>query len=140
MVKLMEFNIDEMFRMFKENLDIEKDGEGVLIRFKIPPPDFDPTMFKGLVEKMMAMRDPSGENEDEYNVRVDVLEDGTGFKIIPENPQDIDKIFDSLQKLFDPSFFQEVVNAFMQYMGGGMLDDDNNMDNEPRDPPDQYYM
>jgi hypothetical protein len=138
---------DEAFDQFKNNIEISRDDEGVIIKFKTLAPGMNMDMLKSMLENMMgaggndmmkrftklmggededededtdedetedeAMRD----DEQEPGFRVEVLEDGSGFKLIPNDPADIDELHESMKSMFDPNVFKTAMDAAFQLFG-----------------------
>lgn len=137
------------FDRFKDNIEISRDDEGVIIQFKNLAPGMNIDMLKSMVENMMSKgagandmmkrftKLMSGETEDEDEdtdedeaedeamsddaqepgFRVETLEDGSGFKLIPDDPADIDDLLESMKSMFDPEMFRNMMNAAFQLFG-----------------------
>jgi len=137
------------FDQFKNNIEISRDNEGVIIQFKNLAPGMNMDMLKSMLENMMSSgsndmmkrftRLMGGQDEDEDEdedveedesedeamrdeekgpgFRVDVLEDGSGFKLIPDDLADIDELLESMKSMFDPDTFKNMMNAAFQLFG-----------------------
>ncbi|HME55946.1 MAG TPA: hypothetical protein VKM55_27330 [Candidatus Lokiarchaeia archaeon] len=151
------------FDQFKNNVDISRDDEGVIIQFKNLAPGMNMDMLKSMLENMMGTgandlmkrftKLMGGQDEDEDEdedveedesedeamsgetqepgFRVETLEDGSGFKLIPDDPADIDELLESMKNMFDPEMFKNMLNAAFQLFGikpqdaAGTEDDDS---------------
>jgi hypothetical protein len=133
------------FDRFKDNVEISRDDEGVIIQFKNLAPSMNMDMLKSMLENMMDKgagandmmkrftKLMSGETEDEDEdadedeamsdeaqepgFRVETLEDGSGFKLIPNDPADIDDLLESMKSMFDPEMFRNMMNTAFQLFG-----------------------
>ncbi len=157
------FDFSSLFNKLKENIDVTKDGDAIIIKFKEVAPGVSMDMLKDMIENAMSSKgknpfdllsnagsdddddanaeDDGGDDEDgsyEPGFKVESLEDGTGLKLIPDDPDDIDEFYNSITQLFDPEMFKEAMSAAFKMLGnmlpgfGNMFggDDGSNADGE----------
>ncbi|MHA1369976.1 MAG: hypothetical protein ACTSWN_08190 [Promethearchaeota archaeon] len=164
------FDVDDLFKMISENIELSRDYEGVIIRYKNLPPGMDLENIRVLIENIMNLRmngmmknmmrmfgafsDDDSDSEDgfdddyyddedfdEYDndddlvdrIRIDVLPEGDGFKIIPDDPLDIDEIYDNFKAIMDPGAFQNLLKVFSKFFNNFMSKVNFEMDDDDAD-------
>jgi hypothetical protein len=162
----LPFDFSSILDGFKENIEISKDREGVIIRFKKMVPGMNLEQLKNSMEGFMNMRnvnpsklmksmfgkanddeddmedeDEDADDEEQYGpgFTIETLESDDGFKLIPNDPAEIDDLYDSLSQMFNPEFFKQMMQAAMQMFGGifkGLGNPDAPDDEEPDDDED----
>ena len=158
------------FDQFKNNIEISRDDEGVIIKFKNLAPGMNMDTLKSMLENMMGTggndmmkrftKLMGGEDEDDDEdedadedesedeamrddekgpgFRVEVLEEGSGFKLIPDDLAEIDELLESMKAMFDPNMFKNMMNAAFQLFGvrpqgaTGANEDDDSDEKEKR--------
>nr|MDO8113901.1 hypothetical protein [Candidatus Sigynarchaeota archaeon] len=124
----------------------DKNNDAVIIQFKKMAPGVSIDMLKSMIEntlgagsknmmkkfsKLMNDDEEKGdedqaEDDDEADgeeedsgpgFRVDTLEDGTGFRLVPNDPADLDELYDSINSMFDPEMFTKMMSAAFQLFG-----------------------
>ncbi|MEX2684735.1 MAG: hypothetical protein Q6373_024395 [Candidatus Sigynarchaeota archaeon] len=135
-----------MLGQFKENITISRDDEGIILKFKALAPGMTLESLKSMMEGMMGAGgkdmlkqfqdmmsagedddledagspDDEDDGDDEENgpgFRVEILADGTGLKLIPDDPEQIDEFLESIKAIFDPEMFQKMMRAVFQLFG-----------------------
>ncbi len=117
-----------MLDQFKENITITKDNDGIIIKFKTLAPGMTLESLKSMMESMMGAggkdlmkrfssmmgtgddedSDDSDSEDDEDGedegpgFHVEILADGSGLKLIPDDPAQIDEFLESIKAIFDP--------------------------------------
>ncbi len=135
--------IGGMLNQFKDNIDISKDDEGVIIKFKTLAPGVTLESLKSMMESMMGAGGKdlrkqfsqmmgAGDNEDSDDsgseddaddegegsgFHVEILADGTGLKLIPDDPSQIDEFLESIKAIFDPEMFKKLMSSVFQLFG-----------------------
>lgn len=56
-------------------------------------------------------------DEDEPGFRIEDLDGGNGFKLVPDDPDDIDGLLDSMSQMFDPDVFENMMRAVSKLFG-----------------------
>ncbi|MHA1998749.1 MAG: hypothetical protein ACTSU9_11555 [Promethearchaeota archaeon] len=161
----MPFDFDSIINQLKENIDVFKEEDGIIIIFKQMMPGMNLEMMKGMIENMMNSKKMgmlssmfSGDQEDdddgeaEFNEKfgieddddagpgfsIEVLPSDNGFKLIPDNPMDIDEMFESINNLFDPELFKKMMEQVMEMMKGLMGGFFGGMGGENPDEDDEF--
>ncbi len=132
-----------MLDQFKENIAISKDNEGIVVKFKTLAPGMTLETLKSMMENMMGAggkdlmkrfssmmgagddedsddSDPEDGKDDESEgpgFHVEILADGTGLKLIPDDPAQIDEFLESIKAIFDPQMFNNMMKSMMQLFG-----------------------
>lgn len=132
-----------MLDQFKQNVMISKDDEGIILKFKVLAPGMTLESLKSMMENMMGAggsdimkrfsdmmgagsdegpEDPDsddgdGNEEGGPGFRVEIIEDGTGLKLIPDDPAQIDEFLESIKAIFDPQMFQQMMQSVFQLFG-----------------------
>jgi hypothetical protein len=154
-----------MLDQFKENITISKDKDGILVKFKKLAPSMSLETLKSMMENMMgaggkdlmkqfssimgkdedddgdeveAEDDDEGSDEEDEGpgFKVEILEDGTGLKLVPDDPAQIDEFMESIKAIFDPAMFKNMMQAVSQLFGiqsPGMQGTGTGMDPEDKE-------
>ena len=144
---MFPFDFSSLFDNFKDNIDIRKEADGIVIIFKNPQPGMNVEMMKNMLENAMNMQkggmfkdfmgmggdeeldemekldyepEDMGEfDESPLGFKAEVIEDGKGIKLIPDDPADLDEMYENFKRIFDPEFFKGIMESFMKFFGGG---------------------
>jgi hypothetical protein len=132
-----------MLNQFKENITITKDNDGIIIKFKTLAPGMTLETLKSMMENMMgagrkdmmkrfssmmgAGDDEDSEDSDTEDdedgedegpgFHVEILADGSGLKLIPDDPTQIDEFLESIKAIFDPETFKKMMSSVFQLFG-----------------------
>ncbi|MBD3186367.1 hypothetical protein GF325_06020 [Candidatus Bathyarchaeota archaeon] len=135
----LPFDISEVFKQFKENIEIIKDDEGIIIKYKEIVPGLNLEMLKGMLEKAIGSGkldmvndmlfggqdgmegnviedDPEDDLEDQTEFDIIVLEDEQGLKLIPHDPADLDDMHETITQMFNPEFFEQAIKSVFQFI------------------------
>jgi hypothetical protein len=133
-----------MLDQFKDNITLAKDAEGIIITFKTLAPGMTLEMLKSMMENMMGAggkdlmkrfsgmmgigedeeseepesEDGAGDEDEGPGFRVEILAEGTGLKLIPDDPAQIDEFLESIKAIFDPEMFKKMMMSVTQLFGG----------------------